>query len=248
MNIAAESSVAPRKRAPALYERIDGSLRERIVSGEWRPGTMLPSEVELAREFGVSQGTVRRAIDALVNENVLVRRQGAGTFVARLTARRSLNLYFNFVGADGARALPESRLLERGTGLATAEQAKLLRLRPRQRVLTFERMRVVGGTPAIVETIVVPEALFPQLGADGTLPNHLFWHYETTYGVSVVRAEETLTAIAADAREASLLGLQRGAPLLSIDRVAFTLDGRAVEFRRSRCNTAHHRYVAQRGG
>jgi GntR family transcriptional regulator len=235
-------------RAQPLYEQVDARIRERLVNGQWRPGMMIPSEQQLAREFDVSQGTVRRAIEALVNESVLTRRQGAGTFVAELTERRSLNLYFNFVAGDGSRTVPESRLLRRSAGVATADVTRSLGIVRRSRTLTFERLRLLAGQPVILETIVVPESYFPGLGAHGDLPNHLFWHYEAKYGISVVRAEEQLRAVSADARAADVLAIEPGAPLLAIDRVAFALDGRAVELRRSRCNTAHHYYIARRGG
>ena len=208
---------------------------------------MIPSEQQLASDFGVSQGTVRKAIEALVAEDALTRRQGAGTFVTELTERRSLYLYFNFIGTNGSRAVPESRLLRRSASIATHAQATALGLSMRARVLRFERVRTLGGVPVLLETVVVPEVLFLGLGASGVLPNHLFRHYETKYGVSVMRANETLSAVRARKRDATALGVEVGAPLLAIDRVAFTLDGRAVELRTSRCNTTRHRYVAQRG-
>jgi GntR family transcriptional regulator len=238
----ADASSAP------LYEQIATRLRERLLIRDWRPGMMIPSEQQLASDFGVSQGTVRKAIEALVAEDALTRRQGAGTFVSELTERRSLYLYFNFIRTDGTRAVPESRLLRRSAGTATREEATALGLPARGRVLRFERVRMLGSVPVLVETVVVSEAMFPGLGAGGELPNHLFRHYETKYGVSVMRANERLSAVRAGKRDATLLGVDAGAPLLAIERVAFALDGRAVELRNSRCNTARHQYVAQRGG
>ena len=187
----------PAKRPTPLYEQVDARIRERLVDGQWRPGMMIPSEQQLAAEFGVSQGTVRRAIDVLVSESVLTRRQGTGTFVAQLTERRALYLYFNFVGLDGSNAIPESDLLASETRRVHADEAPLLGLARTARVHAFERVRSLAGEPVLLETIVASADMFPGLGANALLPNHLFRHYEAKYGISVVRADERLSAIGA---------------------------------------------------
>lgn len=239
----------PERRAVRLYEQVDARIRERLLNRVWRPGLAIPAESQLAAEFGVSLGTVRRAVEALVSEGVLVRRHGSGTFVVEALERRSFHLNFNFVTEDGERApSPTARLLKRSSGRATIPEARLLGIPPRANVLRFERLRIFTGMPVVVETIVVAETLFPGLGSSDELANHLFPHYEAVYGQSVVRTEERIRAVIADPADAELLRLSPGSPLLSVDRLAMSLDGRVIEWRRSRCDTSHHRFVVKRSG
>jgi GntR family transcriptional regulator len=230
-----------------LYQQVHDLLVGRIVAGEWKPGDALPPEPSLARTFKVSQGTVRTALAALEQRNLVVRRQGKGTFVATHTPQRALFHFFHLVGDDGARALPSHRLLAVANARAAQAERRALALRAGAPVTRLKRLRLLGGRVAIVERISVPRALFPGLG-EGTrasLPNELYRHYETVYGVTVARAVERLKAVAATPAEAQALGLAAGAPLLEIDRIAYALDGRAVEWRRSRCDTSAHHYLSE---
>jgi GntR family transcriptional regulator len=230
-----------------LYLQVKELLVRRIGAGEWRPGDALPPEPALAEGFGVSQGTVRKALDELAKQNLVVRQQGKGTFVATHTERRALFHFFHLVGDDGARALPGHRLRSVRAGAATAAERARLGLARGAGVIRILRVRLLGGNPAIVERISLPAALFPAMARNppADLPNELYHHYETAHGVTVARAVERLKAVAADADDARQLGLKPGAPLLEIDRVAHALDGRAVEWRRSRCDTARHHYLSE---
>jgi GntR family transcriptional regulator len=229
-----------------LYQQVHDLLVARIVAGDWKPGDVLPPEPSLARSFKVSQGTVRKALAALEQRNLVVRRQGKGTYVATHTPQRALFHFFHLVGDDGARALPSHRLLGVATGPAAAGEQRALALRAGAAVTRLKRLRLLGERVAIVERIAVPRALFARLHeAPGDLPNELYRHYETVYGVAVARAVERLKAVAATPAEARALGLGPGAPLLEIDRVAYALDGRPVEWRRSRCDTRAHHYLSE---
>ncbi|NBB84258.1 MAG: UTRA domain-containing protein [Alphaproteobacteria bacterium] len=207
---------------------------------------LLPSEPRLAAELKVSQGTVRKALDDLAAQNLVVRRQGRGTFVAAHSADRSLFHFFQLVGDDGRRRRPDSRLLDCRRGMAGPAEAARLDLAAGALVVRIDRLRLLDGRPAIVERIVVPQALFPGLDAAERrpLPNTLYDLYQRDYGVTVARAAEKLKAVAAGPEEADQLHVARGAPLLEIDRVAFDLDGRPVEWRLSRCPTADIHYAA----
>ena len=230
-----------------LYQQVRDLLVQRIVEGAWKPGDALPPEPALAENFRVSQGTVRKALDELEKRNLLVRRQGKGTFVATHTPQRALFHFFHLVRDDGARALPSHRLLSVRTGRAEAREAAALALRAGATVIRLKRLRLLDDRVAIVERIAVPAGLFPGL-ADSRrdeLPNELYRHYEQVYGVTVARAVEKLKAVAANAEEAAALALAPGAPLLEIDRLAYGLDGRPVEWRRSRCDSAHHHYLSE---
>jgi GntR family transcriptional regulator len=208
---------------------------------------MLPSEVQLAKDLGVSQGTLRRALDGLVTEGLVIRRQGLGTFVSEMEDRRSLFLFFNMIADDGRQEMPAARQMDLAIGQATSEEASKLGIAPNAPVRRLTRVRLFRETPKIVERIVVSEAFLPGLGDKADPSDHMFRHYEAEYGVTVVAADETVRAVAATAQDAALLNLSEGAPLLEIDRVALAIGGRAIEWRLSRCDTTGHRYRLERG-
>ncbi|MCP5313352.1 MAG: GntR family transcriptional regulator [Chromatiaceae bacterium] len=230
-------------RGGPLYAQVREILTQRITEGEWQPGDLLPSEQQLARQLNVSQGTVRKAMNDLVAINVLVRQQGKGTFVASHDAQRVLFHFFHIAANDGSKVLPTSSVLSWSRRRASKREAQALKLPAGARVIQIERIRDLGGKPTIVETIVVPTALFPDLvQPDEHLPNTLYQLYQHRYGVTIHRAEEKLRAVAAGEREAQLLNVEVGTPLLEIERLALTLPGNPVELRISRCDTREHYY------
>lgn len=234
-------------RAQPLYAQVKALMMQRLIAGQWRPGEMLPSEFQLADLFGVSQGTVRKALDELAGENVVVRRQGRGTFVAEHDDHRALFHFFHLVGPDGERRLPESRLISVRKGLAGRLEAGRLAIGRGVPVIRIRRIRLLDDRPAIAETIAVPQKLFPDLADIREVPNTLYDFYERRYGVTIARAVERLAAVAADERDAKLLEIAPGAPLLEIDRTALALDGAPVEWRVSRCVTTTHHYRVELG-
>ena len=230
-----------------LYLQVRDLMVRRLASGAWRPGEALPNEFQLADEFGVSQGTVRKALDELAAQNLLDSRQGKGTFVAQHTAQRALFHFFHLVSDSGERALPAARMLSLDKAKADRREAAQLGLKPGVSVVRLKRLRLLGARVALHERIVLPGALFPTF-ADRMpvdVPNELYRYYEERYGVTVARAVEKLKAVPASVDEARVLGLKSGAPLLEIDRLAYTVDGRAVEWRLSRCDTARHHYISE---
>jgi GntR family transcriptional regulator len=237
------------KRAPGkpLYAQVEEVIRRRLIDNYWKPGDVLPSEFDLARELSVSQGTMRKALNDMVSENLLERRQGRGTFVSEYTERRALFLYFNLIGRDGERAIPVSRILACEQRSATEDERDRLQLAPGAEVIALHRVRSLDDKPSMVERLTLPQKLFPGLSGDTKLPENLYRFYQGEYGVTVAKAGESVRAVAADPLEAQLLGVMPYAPLLEIDRVAVTIDGRPIEWRVSRCNTANYSYVAERG-
>lgn len=229
-----------------LYARVEEILTRRIAQGLWLPGAPLPAEPEIASELGVSHGTVRRALDALERRHLVERRQGRGTFVAAHTSERALFHFFRVVDAEGRKtAPPTSRALACDTAaVATRDEAAALRLAEGAAVHRILRLRLIGGTPCMFERIVLPAALFPgfSLPLDQELPDELYVLYQRRHGVFVSRAEEMLTACAADAATARALARRPGDPLLEIARTAFDLQGRPVERRVSLLDALRHRY------
>ncbi len=232
-----------------LYGQIKELLIRRLAAGEWRPGDALPSETALAREYGVSQGTLRKALNALEAERLVERRQGKGTFVPRHSASRSLFQFFHLVGNGGERLLPESQALSCNAGVANRVEREALALNAGEGVIRIRRMRHLNGEPIISEYISVPARLFRDLRRRPLeeVPNALYELYETRYGVTVTHIREQLRAVACEAEDAKLLGVPLGSPLLQIERTALSIDRQPVEWRLSRCNTRHHYYLNDLG-
>ena len=194
---------------------------------------MLPSENALAADLGVSQGTVRKAVDSLCAEGALRRVQGSGTFVAEQTEERANFKFLRLVDLAGNRAFPVLQRQIASSETADAHISGRLALEDGARVHVLDRIRAVDGHNALVERITVPDAVMPGLSAEPPLPNALYPYYQTQFGVHVMRAEDALSAVPADARTAKALGVAENTPLLALERVAYDLTGRAVEHRRS---------------
>ena len=227
-----------------LYMQIKEMFVANISGGRWSPGDVIPSEIQLAQDLGVSQGTVRKAITELVENNVLTRRQGRGTFVAFHDRERALFHFFHIVDNKGRKVLPESTTLSCRRKRASRAESSKLNLEAGSSVVSIERIRKFDNQPTMLETITLPSDPFAELSDVGAcdLPNMLYELYEKKFGITIHNAEEQLRAVAASEREASLLGLQAGAPLLEIERIANTLDNTPVELRISRCITSKHHY------
>jgi GntR family transcriptional regulator len=227
-----------------LYAQVRATLIDRIQSGAWKPGQLIPNEFDIASELGVSQGTARKALDSLAADNLVVRRQGRGTFIVEHTPADVLFRFFNIFDDEGRQILPESAGARPQTGRASAEERAALRLGPRADVVRLERVRQRQKRPFIVETNIIPAALFPGLGDRAELPNTLYDLFQREYGALVVRAEERVKAVLAGEREANLLDIAVGAPLLHISRIAFGLDDQRLEWRLSLCHLDRAHYVA----
>ena len=228
-----------------LYEQVREILLERVQSGYWAPGQVLPNEFEIADELGVSQGTVRKALGALAAEQLLVRRQGRGTFVAEHTSAEVLFRFFQIYDPAGRRVSPESCNRRTRRGQARRDEAKRLELAPQDRVIRHSRVRTVDGRPLIREVIVLPEARFPDLGNGAEIPNTLYDLFQRDFGITVSRADEQLTVTSATDADAKALGIARGTALLKIDRVTFAIDDTPIEWRVSICHLQDLHYAVR---
>lgn len=244
-----DASLRPDKgRAAPLYEQVRTEILRRLVSGHWKPGEVLPNEFDLATEFGVSQGTVRRALGEMAARNLVTRVQGRGTFVREYDSRWALFHFFHLVEANGTRHEPTTQLISRDLRPAGPDAARHLGIDPQDMTTWMERVRYLNGRPVIYETVVVPDAVFPGLGVVNTIPGSIYVLYEQFYGVLISTAEEDLAAVPAPAEAARHLGVPENTPMLAVERVACALDGRRVEWRLSLCDTRDHRYRTHLGG
>lgn len=234
---------------PLRYREIQRDLTQRIAAAEWAPGAALPSETKLAGHYGVAIGTVRKAVDELVAERILLRRQGSGTFVATHNANRLLFHFFHVVPRSGGRRAPSTRLLKFERSRARADEAKRLGLRTGDTVFRIRNLLALDDTPVVLDRLVLPAALFPDLTEKvmRERDNTIYHLYQMRYGVNVLRTTERLRATTADAATARLLGTAAGAPLLHISRTALTYGDAPVELRESFVNTARHDYFSDLG-
>ncbi|MEO6023806.1 MAG: GntR family transcriptional regulator [Burkholderiales bacterium] len=232
-----------------LYEQIKILLTQSLISGEWRPGEAIPSEIELAGRFRVSQGTVRKAIDELAAENILVRKQGKGTYVATHAEPQVRHRFLRVVADNDEREPVESQLVDFKRGKANATVSRALDLKAGSAIFSVKRLLVFSGQPMIYDEIVLPEPKFKGLNAERiqTYRSSFYNLYESHYGVRMIRAEERLKAVAAEAEPARLLGVSPGAPLLYVDRIAYTYGDQPVEWRRGLCHTSNHCYINELG-
>jgi GntR family transcriptional regulator len=230
-----------------LYRQIKALLTQSLIAGEWGPGAAIPSEMELAARFGVSQGTVRKAIDELAAENIVVRRQGKGTFVATHSEDMVKLRFLRLVSADGRKELLDNKLLSCEKSKATAGIAKMLNVRTGSAVIDIKRLLLFSNKPLILDRIILPAAFFKGVTTEliEAFNGSMYRMYETQLGIRMVRAEERLTAVGADAQTAALLGLNPGTPLLSIERVSYTYDDKPMEWRLGLCLTGDHHYLNQ---
>ena len=230
-----------------LYRQIKGLILQSLQSGEWKPAEAIPSEMDLATRYRVSQGTVRKAIDELAADNLVVRRQGKGTFVATHAAAHVQFRFLKLVpdsGTPGSQGPAQREIIECRTVRASADVARALSLRTGAAVLQARRVLSFAGTPTILEDIWLPAAPFKGLTAE-RLANHdgaMYALFETEFNMRMLRAEEKIRAEAAiDGRE-TLLKVKHGTPLLSVERIAYTYQNVPMELRRGYYRTDSHHY------
>ena len=232
-----------------LYQQIKALLMASLQASEWQPGEVIPSELELAARFKVSQGTVRKAIDELTAENLLVRRQGKGTFVATHAAAQTQYRFLRLASDDGSARGLQRRLLECRRMRAPADVAQLLVLKPNESAVQVRRLLLSDGEggvpcPVVLDELWLPGALFKGLTAERLADwrGAMYRLFEAEFSVRMIRAEEKLRAVAAGAEEARLLAVAVGAPLLSVERLSFTYGDQPVELRRGLYQTKAHHY------
>ena len=239
------ATITPDTAGMPLYRAVRRALLKTIESGAVAPGDALPSETALAADFGVSVGTLRRAVDDLVAEHILVRRQGRGTFVATHTSERFLFQFFHVERSEGLREAPAVELLSFERTRMDEDAAAALQVRAGEPALQIENRLRLQGRPVVHDRLVIPAALFRGLSEKRwrERPSTIYHLYQSEFGITVVRAHERLRAVGADRAAARVLGVAPGQPVLQVRRVALDLSGKPVEWRISTVVTAQHDYV-----
>ncbi len=236
--------------APAfspLYSQIKALILQSLQSGEWKPSESIPSEMDLASRYRVSQGTVRKAIDELAADHLVVRRQGKGTFVATHAEQQVQFRFLKLVpdiGTPGSEGPAQREIIDCRRTRATADVARALALRSGDAVLQARRVLSFAGVPTILEDIWLPAAPFKGLTAErlADYDGPMYALFETEFNMRMLRAEEKIRAeLAVDGRE-MLLNVEPGTPLLSVERIAYTYQNLPMELRRGYYRTDSHHY------
>jgi len=232
--------------AAPLYREVQLRITRALAAGDWKPGEAIPSESRLAREFNVSIGTIRRAIDELVAGRILVRQQGRGTFVATHTEDRTLFYFFHVVSKNGGSEFPVSELLAFRKERADANDETQLGILRGSRVARVRNLLKLADKPVVLDDITVSTERFTRIdeatfrNRDGTI----YGLYQARYGVNVVRISERLSAAHPPADIAAILDMRADQPALHIRRIAYTYNDSPVEYRQSWINTADHEYLS----
>lgn len=239
------AAIPPEAAGMPLFRAVKRALLQAIEAGRFAPGSVLPAEPALAAAFGVSVGTLRRAVDDLVAEHILVRRQGRGTFVATHSSDRFLFQFFHVERSDGLREAPQVELLAFERGRLDEAAAEALALKAGEPAFVVDNLLRLQGRPVVWDRLQLPVSLFRGLTEKRLRerPGTLYQLYQAEFGITVVRAHERLSAAAADRQAARVLGVAPGSPVLQVRRTALALGGRAVEHRVSTVHTAQHEYV-----
>ncbi|HEY4318247.1 MAG TPA: GntR family transcriptional regulator [Herbaspirillum sp.] len=225
-----------------LYKEVKRQMVEALSSQEWKPGVAVPSGRSLSARLGVSMGTVRKAIDELVLENILVRQQGRGTFVAEHSPESRMFRFFNYETHDGVQKEPEVAIVGFSESKADKIVAAKLGIAPGATVLNILTVRGFGS-PMMFDHIRIPKKFFRKMTRESLLPSAMYRQYQSQYGINVVRLEEAVRAANASEEQAAILQVAPGTALLEVHRVAYSFHDRPVEYRISYINTAHHQYV-----
>lgn len=224
-----------------LYVQLRNRLRDLLEQGFMGAGEAMPGERDLAQSIGVSRVTVRRALNDLVSEGLLIQRQGAGTFIAE-RIEQPLSLLTGFSEDMRIRGLvPGVIWLEKNHVLPTTDEAMALNLSPGARVARLKRVRTADGRALAIELATLSAELVPDLEGIG---KSLYAALEAR-GVKPVRALQRLRAELVTAQDAQLLSVPEGSAVLAIERRSFLADGRPVEYTRSRYRADLYDFVAE---
>ena len=237
--------IAPDAAGAPLYRVVKRTLLRAIEGGRCAAGGALPSEPALAAALGVSIGTLRHAVDELVAEHILVRRQGRGTFVALHNADRFLFQFFHVERSDGLREVPQVELVAFERVRVDEEPAQALGIRPGEPAIQVDNRLLLQGRAVIHDRLTLPALLFKGLTEKRfrERPSTIYHLYQTEYGITVTRAHERARAVGADRLASRLLGMPPGAPVMQVRRTALTFGDKPVEYRVSTIDTSRHEYV-----
>ena len=237
-----------------LYRQVKRELQKIMETGHYGPGKPLPSEATLALALQVSIGTLRHAVDELVHEYVLVRRQGKGTFVAPHNRARFMFQFFHveprWDPEDDDTLLeqefPEIACIGFARDKADEVEARALRIKPGEPVFRIENKLALRRRVVVHDKLTLSAAMFRNLTEKRFVerPSTVYALYQTDFGITVLRAQERARAVAAGKAVARVLSVPDAFPVIEVHRLALTFGDKPVEYRVSTINTQAHDYVS----
>jgi GntR family transcriptional regulator len=232
-----------------LYAQVCDLLARRIADGTWKPNAALPNEMELAREMGVSAGTVRKALEKLEADRVVVRRQGRGTFVVDQAAPEAASRFDRLRHGNDAPLAGTARLLQQSGGEPTLSEQRMLQIGPEGRVVRKRRLLTVSGRPFAVESTCLAVGRLAGLAPDasdvGGVGDWNLAALAQRHGVHLARAYEEVRPVPAEGETAALLGVDAGATLMLLDRVIISIEQAPIEWRSAACHLRGEYYLAE---
>ena len=230
-----------------LYKQIKKRITESLVMGLWHPGQSIPSEINLSQSYNVSQGTVRKAIDELTAEKILIRRQGKGTFVATHNEENNQLRFLRLTSNLGNKEKLDNQLLSFEKEKASNGLAKILGINNASTTISMKRVLTFNQKPLILDLIKVPASSFRGLTAEKVIEKKgsMYRMYEADFGIQMVQANEKIKAIKASNEAAKILGVAVNTPILSVERISYTYDSRPIEWRLGLCLTEDHHYATE---
>ena len=226
-----------------LYLQLHDALAERIATGAWKPGMAVPNEGDLAREFGVSPGTMRKALDLLESERLVTRRQGRGTFVNDQSSDELALRFINIRTPNGDRLIGDVRSPQIMDGVANEMECARLCLPTGDRVYRIRRVRLREDEPFMYEEASMPATLFPG-PEEMSASTHRIVCLAQKYGIMLGKAEERVSVGIASPAVAEALNVAAGSPIAVLDRVVHAMDGRPVEWRMGWCHLGDCHYLS----
>jgi GntR family transcriptional regulator len=230
-----------------LYIQIKKRIIESLVSSEWVPGQSIPSEMALAKKYNVSQGTVRKAIDDLAADKILIRRQGKGTFVSTHNEENIQLRFLRLTEKSGKKEQLENKLISFEKEKASNQIAKVLGINTSSTLISIKRLLTFNGKPLILDLIKIPSVSFRGLTSEKVVEKKgsMYRMYETDFGIQMLHADEKIKAVAANKESSSNLNISEGSPLLSVERLSYTYDAKPIEWRLGLCVTLDHYYKTE---
>jgi len=214
------------------YSQLIDILRERVQSGQWTPGDQIPGEQELCELYGVSRTVVRQALRELELDGVITRRKGKGTFIAPPKISESLvqklTGFYRDMAERGINS--HTKVLHQKVLAASEKVARFLTIAPGTEVVDLLRLRFINDEPIQLVTSYVPLHICPELATVDLTNRSLYEFMETQCGLFIAKGRRSVEAVLANEVEASLLGIERGAPLLMLDSLSFSETGQVIEY------------------
>lgn len=234
-----------------LYKQVEKHILQCLANGEWKPGDQLPTESQLAERFGVAVFTIRAGIRELVAANILVRKQGKGTFVARHTHQRQRYQFSHVFRDDGTQIFPDRRLLSFEREAAGDEVMAILGMRKEDRptIYRIACLLTIEGKPASTLDITLPAKMFHGLTARAIREGeeNLYAVYQDVCGINVIRIQERVYGTTAKGPVARALEIAANSPVLRVERIAYTYNDTPVEFRVRHLDATKYHYRTEEG-